>query len=56
MTGGKGRLKLDPTTVRRARRLAAKAAAPVVELARTHTTTSVERAVLRLAGLSGGDA
>jgi beta-lysine 5,6-aminomutase alpha subunit len=56
MTGGKGRLKLDPTTVRRARRLAAKAAAPVVELARTHTTTSVERAVLRLAGLSGADA
>src|SRR5438270_13547715 len=50
------RLELDPALVRRARRLAAKAAAPVVQLARTHTTTSVERAVLRLAGLTGADA
>src|SRR5437588_5037371 len=50
------RLELDPALVRRARRLAAKAAAPVMELARTSTTTSVERAVLRLAGLSGADA
>src|SRR5436305_9836396 len=50
------RLELDSALVRRARRLAAKAAAPVVQLARTHTTTSVERAVLRLAGLTGADA
>src|SRR5438067_9193205 len=50
------RLELDSALVRRARRLAAKAAAPVVQLARTHTTTSVERAVLRLAGLAGADA
>src|SRR5512135_3004822 len=49
-------LHLDQRTVRKARRLAERAAAPVVELARTHTTTSVERAVLRLAGLSGADA
>jgi beta-lysine 5,6-aminomutase alpha subunit len=51
-----GHLGLDAATVRRARRLAARAAAPVVELAHTHTTTSVERAVLRLAGLAGADA
>src|SRR4051812_49474782 len=56
MTGPTGRLKLDPRTVRRARRLAERAAAPVIDLARTHTTTSVERAVLRLAGLGGADA
>jgi beta-lysine 5,6-aminomutase alpha subunit len=51
-----GLLGLDPRVVRRARRLAEKAAAPVVGLARTHTTVSVERAVLRLAGLQGADA
>jgi beta-lysine 5,6-aminomutase alpha subunit len=49
-------LGLDQRTVRRARALAARATAPVIELARTHTTTSVERAVLRLAGLRGADA
>jgi beta-lysine 5,6-aminomutase alpha subunit len=52
-TGSK--LELDPALVRRARTLARKAGAPVVKLARTHTTVSVERAVLRLAGLSGAD-
>ena len=36
-----------------ARELARRAGAPVVKLARTHTTVSVERAVLRLAGLDG---
>ncbi|HKE63446.1 MAG TPA: lysine 5,6-aminomutase subunit alpha [Micromonosporaceae bacterium] len=50
------KLALDPALVRRARALARKAGAPVVELARTHTTVSVERAVLRLAGVSGADA
>jgi beta-lysine 5,6-aminomutase alpha subunit len=50
------RLELDPAVVRRARSLARKAGAPVVRLARSHTTVSVERAVLRLAGLSGADA
>jgi len=49
-------LRLDQRTVRRARALAERAAAPVIELARSHTTTSVERAVLRLAGLTGADA
>src|SRR4051812_50216995 len=48
-------LELDGELVRRARELAARAAAPVVDLARSHTTVSVERAVLRLAGLTGTD-
>jgi beta-lysine 5,6-aminomutase alpha subunit len=51
-----GVIELDPATVRAARRLAKKAAQPVVRLARTHTTVSVERATLRMAGLAGADA
>jgi beta-lysine 5,6-aminomutase alpha subunit len=54
-TRAKPKLQLDPTVIRKARSLAHKAGAPVVKLARTHTTVSVERAVLRLAGLSGAD-
>ena len=50
-----GKLNLDPRVVRQARRLAAKAGQPVVDLARSHTTVSVERAVLRLAGVTGAD-
>ena len=50
------KLDLDPATVRRARSLARKAGKPIVDLARQHTTVSVERAVLRLAGLTGADA
>jgi len=50
------RLNLDPAVVREARELARKAGQPIVEMARTHTTVSVERAVLRLAGLAGADA
>src|SRR5580658_1293606 len=49
------RLNLDHAVVREARALAAKAGQPIVEMARTHTTVSVERAVLRLAGLQGAD-
>ena len=49
------KLNLDPVVVAKARELARRAGAPVVELARTHTTVSVERAVLRLAGLDGAD-
>ncbi len=49
------KLALDPKVVDEARRLAAVAAEPVIEMARTHTTVSVERATLRLAGLSGAD-
>jgi beta-lysine 5,6-aminomutase alpha subunit len=48
-------LDLDPAQVRRARALARKAGRPVVGLARSHTTVSVERATLRLAGVSGAD-
>lgn len=50
-----GKLDLDPTTVRQARELAARVAEPIVRLARAHTTVSVERATLRLAGLAGAD-
>lgn len=49
------KLKLDRRTVATARRLAAAAGRPVVELARSHTTVSVERATLRLAGITGAD-
>ncbi len=55
MSAAKPKLELDPIVIRKARSLARKAGAPVVKLARTHTTVSVERAVLRLAGLSGAD-
>ncbi|GAA3885133.1 D-lysine 5,6-aminomutase subunit alpha [Saccharothrix violaceirubra] len=48
-------LDLDPGVVATARRLAARAAAPVVALARGHTTVAVERATLRLAGITGAD-
>ncbi|HET7899641.1 MAG TPA: lysine 5,6-aminomutase subunit alpha [Candidatus Nanopelagicales bacterium] len=48
-------LDLDPVTIRKARSLARKAGAPVVSIAKKHTTVSVERAVLRLAGLEGAD-
>ncbi|MEU8046501.1 lysine 5,6-aminomutase subunit alpha [Micromonospora echinofusca] len=50
-----GKLDLDPRLVARARELARRAGQPVVDLARSHTTVSVERAVLRLAGVSGAD-
>jgi beta-lysine 5,6-aminomutase alpha subunit len=49
-------LELDRATVRTARRLARRAGQPIVEIAQRHTTVSVERAVLRLAGLTGADA
>jgi beta-lysine 5,6-aminomutase alpha subunit len=49
------RLRLDPAQVAEARELARTAGQPIVELARTHSTVSVERAVLRLAGLDGAD-
>ncbi|QNE17229.1 lysine 2,3-aminomutase [Kribbella qitaiheensis] len=49
------KLDLDPVTVRKARSLARKAGKPIVNIAKQHTTVSVERAVLRLAGLAGAD-
>ena len=50
-----GKLTIDPQVVRAARDLARQAGQPIVDMARAHTTVSVERAVLRLAGLSGAD-
>ncbi|KUL31950.1 lysine 5,6-aminomutase subunit alpha [Actinoplanes awajinensis] len=50
-----GKLDLDPRIVARARALAVRAGQPVVDIARSHTTVSVERAVLRLAGVHGAD-
>jgi len=50
------KLGLDPAVVQTARELARRAAQPVVHMAQTHTTVSVERAVLRLAGVQGADA
>ncbi|MGI8451431.1 MAG: lysine 5,6-aminomutase subunit alpha TIM-barrel domain-containing protein, partial [Streptosporangiaceae bacterium] len=50
------RLRLDPAMVAEARELARVAGQPIVNLATRHTTVSVERAVLRLAGLEGADA
>src|SRR6266516_6093754 len=49
------KLNLDPKQVRLARQVARRAGKPVVDLARSHTTVSVERAVLRLAGITGAD-
>jgi beta-lysine 5,6-aminomutase alpha subunit len=49
------RLNLDPAVVREARDLAALAGQPIVDMASSHTTVSIERAVLRLAGLQGAD-
>ena len=49
------KLALDPSVVRRARTLARQVGRPIVRLAKTHTTVSVERAVLRLAGVTGAD-
>ncbi|USQ78183.1 lysine 5,6-aminomutase subunit alpha [Ornithinimicrobium faecis] len=48
-------LELDRAGIRRARSHAARLGKPVVAMATSHTTVSVERATLRLAGLSGAD-
>ncbi|MBY8851866.1 lysine 5,6-aminomutase subunit alpha, partial [Saccharothrix sp. MB29] len=48
-------LDLDPAVVAKARALAARAAEPVVGIAKAHTTVAVERATLRLAGITGAD-
>src|SRR3954471_23419679 len=50
-----GKLGLAAADVRRARTLARKVGRPIVRLAQQHTTVSVERATLRLAGLTGAD-
>jgi beta-lysine 5,6-aminomutase alpha subunit len=48
-----GRLRVDSDAVEECRELAAEIAAPIEELSRTHTTHSIERACLRLAGVDG---
>ncbi|HEX7739785.1 MAG TPA: lysine 5,6-aminomutase subunit alpha [Marmoricola sp.] len=48
-------LELDRDTVKQARSLARKVGRPIVRLAKQHTTVSVERATLRMAGLAGAD-
>ncbi|MGH3435372.1 MAG: lysine 5,6-aminomutase subunit alpha [Sciscionella sp.] len=48
-------LGLDRAMVECARSLAARAAEPVIGLATAHTTVAVERATLRLAGITGAD-
>jgi beta-lysine 5,6-aminomutase alpha subunit len=50
-----GKLGLAAADVRRARSLARKVGKPIVKLAQQHTTVSVERATLRMAGLAGAD-
>jgi beta-lysine 5,6-aminomutase alpha subunit len=50
-----GKLGLAAADVRRARTLARQVGRPIVKLAQQHTTVSVERATLRLAGLTGAD-
>jgi beta-lysine 5,6-aminomutase alpha subunit len=47
------KLNLDQGAVLLARELARRAGEPVTQLALTHTTVSIERAVLRLAGSTG---
>src|SRR3954447_13311698 len=51
----RGKLDLDPVTVRKARSLARTVGRPIVRIAQQHTTVSVERATLRMAGLRGAD-
>ena len=48
-----GRLRIDEGVLAECRELATEIAAPVDHLAATHTTTSIERACLRLVGVDG---
>lgn len=50
-----GKLGLDTAQIREARTLARRVGKPIVRTAQRHTTVSVERATLRLAGLAGAD-
>jgi beta-lysine 5,6-aminomutase alpha subunit len=50
-----GKLGLDTAQIREARSLARRVGKPIVRTAQRHTTVSVERATLRLAGLAGAD-
>ena len=48
-----GRLQIDKDAVAECRELALEISQPMEELARTHTTVSIERAALRLIGVDG---
>ncbi|MGH2756086.1 MAG: lysine 5,6-aminomutase subunit alpha [Actinomycetota bacterium] len=48
-----GRLRIDEEAVDECRELAREISRPLEELARTHTTVSIERACLRLVGVDG---
>jgi beta-lysine 5,6-aminomutase alpha subunit len=48
-----GRLRIDGDALDECRELAAEIAAPIEDLARSHTTVSIERACLRLVGVDG---
>jgi beta-lysine 5,6-aminomutase alpha subunit len=48
-----GRLRLNPDAIAECRRLATEITEPIRDLARTNTTTSIERACLRLVGVDG---
>ncbi|MGH3994456.1 MAG: lysine 5,6-aminomutase subunit alpha TIM-barrel domain-containing protein, partial [Pseudonocardiaceae bacterium] len=48
-----GRLRIDQASVAECRSLAAEISRPIEELARTHTTVSIERACLRFVGVDG---
>ena len=50
------RLHLPPERIARARELASRIVAPIQEFIDAHTTVTVERATLRLAGADGADA
>ena len=50
-----GRLAIDPGAIEECRDLAAEISRPIEELARTHTTRSIERAGLRLIGVTGAE-
>jgi beta-lysine 5,6-aminomutase alpha subunit len=48
-----GRLRVDPESIAECRALAREITRPVEDLARSHTTVSIERACLRLCGVDG---
>ena len=50
-----GKLALDPEVVAECRALATQIGEPIEDLAAGHTTTSIERATLRLVGVDGAD-
>ncbi|MQA98920.1 MAG: lysine 2,3-aminomutase [Actinobacteria bacterium] len=50
-----GRLSIDHGVVDECRELSVEISRPIEELARTHTTRSIERAVLRLIGITGAE-